>query len=108
MASDPIDPNDIEALKCQLAELQAKLAAAQQAQADGERGLSTGAKSGSLKPDTQAIATQGGAVVHGSVEVRNGHFIGRDFVEIVTHVTHPGEDPEEAKSVIAMYLHALA
>ena len=103
MGSEPTGPTDIDALQRQLAELQAKLAAAQEAQAAGERGMSTGADI-----DTQTIATQGGAVVQGAVQVRNGHFIGRDFVQIVTHVTHAGEDPEEAKSVIALYLHALA
>ena len=103
MGFEPIDPNDIEALQRQLAELQAKLAAAQQAQAAGERGASTGANSG-----TQTIETQGGAAVQGAVQVRNGHFIGRDFVQFVTHITQAGEDPEEAKSVIALYLHALA
>ncbi|MDQ3773683.1 MAG: hypothetical protein M3461_04575 [Pseudomonadota bacterium] len=99
MGSEPSGPTDIDALQRQLAELQAKLAAAQEAQAAGERGASTG---------TQTIATEGGAVVQGAVQVRNGHFIGRDFVQIVTHVTHAGEDPEGAKSVIALYLHALA
>ena len=41
-------------------------------------------------------------------EVRNGHFIGRDFVQYITQIIQGGEDPEEAKSVIALYLHALA
>ncbi|MGH2745443.1 MAG: NACHT domain-containing protein, partial [Thermoleophilaceae bacterium] len=103
MGSEPPGPTDIDALQRQLAELQAKLAAAQEAQAAGECGVSTGANTG-----TQTIATHGGAIVQGAVQVRNGHFIGRDFVQIVTHVTHAGEDPEEAKSVIALYLHALA
>jgi len=46
--------------------------------------------------------------VAGSVQVGNGHFIGRDFIQTVNHITQAGEDPEEAKSVIALYLHALA
>ncbi len=54
------------------------------------------------------IATQGGAVIEGAVEVHNGHFIGRDFIQTITQVIQGGEDPEEAKSVIALYLHALA
>ena len=103
MGSESPGPTDIDALQRHLAELQAKLAAAQEAQAVGERGVSAGADI-----DTQTIATQGGAVVQGAVQVRNGHFIGRDFVQIVTHVTHAGEDLEEAKSVIALYLHAFA
>jgi hypothetical protein len=63
MASKPIDPNDIEALQRQIAELQAQLSAAQQA-------------------DT-TIATQGGAAVQGGIRVGNGHFIGRDFIQTV-------------------------
>ena len=54
------------------------------------------------------IETQGGAVIEGSVRVRNGRFIGRDFVQYVTQIIQGGEDPEEANSVIALYLHALA
>ncbi len=42
------------------------------------------------------------------MELHNGHFIGRDFVQTITQVIQGGEDPEEAKSVIALYLHALA
>jgi hypothetical protein len=34
--------------------------------------------------------------------------IGRDLVSIFKLVTHGGEDPAEAQSVIALYLHALA
>jgi len=93
MAMNPENSNDVEALQRQIAELQARLAMAQQ----------TGLSSAGAQ-----IATQGGAAVEGSVEVANGHFIGRDFVQTVTNVIHAGEDPEEAKSVIALYLHALA
>lgn len=53
------------------------------------------------------IATQGGAAVQGPVEV-GGHFIGRDFIQVITQVVHTGEDPDEAQSVIAHYLDALA
>lgn len=53
------------------------------------------------------IATQGGAVVSGSVNA-GGHFIGRDMIQYVTQIVQRGEDVEEAKSVIALYLHALA
>ncbi|MGH8077552.1 MAG: hypothetical protein ACREPE_09545 [Lysobacter sp.] len=65
-----------------------------------------GDNSGSVNTGTQTISTQGGAAVHGSVEA-GGHFIGRDFIQTVTNVIHAEEDPEEAKSVIALYLHAL-
>lgn len=108
MRSEPIDPNDIEALQRRVAELQAEQIAAQQAQTAGERGVSTAATSGTVNTGTQTNETLGGAVIQGSVQVRNGHFIGRDFVQIVTHVSQTGENPEEAKSVIAEYLHALA
>ena len=108
MESEPVDPNDIESLQRQVAELQAKLAAAKLAQAAGERGLRIDPHSGTLNTGTQTyIETGGGAAVEGSVEA-GGHFIGRDFIQIVTKVTQAGEDPEEAKSVIALYLHALA
>jgi hypothetical protein len=94
MGSEPTDPNDIEALQRQIAELQAKLSAAQQAETGGNNTGTT-------------IATHGGAAVQGSVEAR-GHFIGRDFVQYITQIVQGGEDPEEAKSVIAAYLQALA
>ena len=84
-------PTDIDALHRQIAELQAQLAAAQQE-----------------KPIGRAVSTEGGAFVEGAVEVRKGHFIGRDFIQTITNVIQGGEDPEEAKSVIALYLHALA
>lgn len=84
-------PTDIDALQRQIAELQAQLAAAQQE-----------------KPIGRAVSTQGGAFVEGAVEVRKGHFIGRDFIPTITNVIQGVEDPEEAKSVIALYLHALA
>ena len=106
MGSEPTGPTDVEALQRQLAELQAKLAAAQEAQAVGEPGVSTGAKSGTVNTGMQTIATQGGAVVQGAIQA-GAHFIGRDFVQYVTNATQVGEDPEDAKSVIALYLHAL-
>ncbi|MGZ8218754.1 hypothetical protein, partial [Methylomagnum sp.] len=75
---------DVAALQRQIEELQAQLAAAQR------------------------IDTGGGAVVEGAVRTSGGHFIGRDFIQTITQVVRPGEDEEEAKSVIAHYLHALA
>ncbi len=90
------DSNDIEILQRQMAELQAKLDAAREVGAGRDDTAST---------DGKTIDTQGGAFVEKDVEVINGHFIGRDFVQIVTRSS---EDPEEAKSVIALYLHALS
>jgi formylglycine-generating enzyme required for sulfatase activity len=106
MGSEPTGPTDVGALQRQLAELQAKLAAAQEAQAVGERSGSTDANSGTVNTGMQTIATQGGAVVQGAIQA-GGHFIGRDFVQYVTNATQVDEDPEDAKSVIALYLHAL-
>jgi hypothetical protein len=94
--SKPIDPNDIEALRRRIAELEAaqRTGVAERSARIGRDGTGTN------------IATQGGAVIASSVNA-GGHFIGRDFVQYVTQITQSGEDPEDAKSVIALYLHAL-
>ena len=117
MASEPIDPNDFEALKRRIAELEAAQqanvsgsGAAAQGGGDalGERGVKVdGENAGPINTGRQTITTQGGAAVQGAVQA-GGHFIGRDFVQFVTKVIQGNEDPEEAKSVIALYLHALA
>jgi formylglycine-generating enzyme required for sulfatase activity len=72
-----------------------------------------GGNNGPINTGTQIhldkhISTEGGAVVHGGVQTRGGHFIGRDFFQTITQVVHAGEDPDEANSVIAAYLQALA
>lgn len=54
------------------------------------------------------ISTNGGAAVKGSVEVANGHFIGRDLIQNINQTFTSGEDIEETQSVIAHYLHVLA
>ncbi|QKS29406.1 MAG: Serine/threonine-protein kinase pkn1 [Accumulibacter sp.] len=95
MASEPTTPgsaDDIFRLQRQIAELQAQLAARQQGDADHP---------------AQAIDTGGGAAVAGAVNA-GGHFIGRDFVQVINRIVHHGEDPAEAKAVIAHYLAALA
>ncbi len=104
MTSEPSAPTEVEALQRQIAELQAKLAAAQEhGDAPGERNVEL------EDPNTDtAVETQGGAFINGAVQVRDGHFIGRDFVQYITQIIQGGEDPEEAKSVIALYLYALA
>ncbi len=104
MPTMPTEPTDIEALQRRIAELQAQLAAAK------GKGSETveGSSAGPINTGTgTTIATQGGAVIEGAVEVRNGHFIGRDFIQHVTQIIQGGEDPEEAKAVIALYLRAL-
>ncbi|MFN0299748.1 MAG: NACHT domain-containing protein [Burkholderiales bacterium] len=118
MTSEPIDPNDIDALRRRIAELEALQQASvtgsgavAQGHGDalGERSVKVdGNHTGPINTGTQTIETEGGAVIQGAVHVANGHFIGRDFVQIITEVTSKGEDPEESKSVIALYLHALA
>ena len=120
MSSEPTDPNDIDALQRQIAELQAKLSAVQQSSAtdtgaarqqdsneSDQPAVSINGDNADVINTGTSIATQGGAVVSGSVEAGN-HFIGRDFIQTVTQVVHSDEDPEEAKSVIAHYLYALA
>jgi hypothetical protein len=57
---------------------------------------------------TTKIRTGGGAAIGGSVKTRGGHFIGRDFIQIIRNEVHRGEDPAEAESVIAHYLDTLA
>lgn len=91
MSKHSDNPNDPEALRRRIAELQGKLAAAE-AQSEARK----------------KITTQGGAAIEGSVEVKKGSFIGRDFIQILNQVVQRGEDRDEARSVIAAYLHALA
>lgn len=92
MAAESSNPNDIADLQRQIAELQARLAAQQEA--DGDQPRTT-------------IDTQGGAAVEGSVAA-GGHFIGRDFIQIVAQLVQRDEDPGEFQAVIAHYLAALA
>jgi formylglycine-generating enzyme required for sulfatase activity len=123
MTGQPSGPNDLAALQRQIAELQAQLAAMQQAaltgtvsgtgavaqgggDALGERAVQTGDNSGDINTGTR-IETAGGAFVAGPVVTRGGHVIGRDYVEHLTQIVQVGEDPQEAQSVIALYLHAL-
>src|ERR1700680_3044516 len=122
MGSDVSDRTEIERLEQQLDELQVKLGAAKQAEsrdleAAEDSGIAAekravkvdGSNLGNLNAGTQTnINTAGGAVIDGRVETRGGHFIGRDFIQIVTEVVHKGNDPDEAQSVIAHYLQALA
>ena len=119
MESKPPNPIDVEALQRQVAELQAQLAAAQQANVSGSgaaaQGDGTALGERSVKVDGHNFApistgtqirTDGGAYFADSVSA-GGHVIGRDLVQYVTQIIQSGEDPEEAKSVIAAYLQAL-
>ena len=109
MTRDAPDSNDIDALRRQLAETQAKLAAAERAAAALASHDATASEVDATSGGKQThIETGGGAAIQGAVQVRGGHFIGRDYVQFVTNVTNHGEDAEEAKSVIALYLHGLA
>lgn len=51
--------------------------------------------------------TGGGAIVEKSVETHGGHFIGRDFVQVVIRSLPKGEDAEDARNNVALYLAAL-
>jgi formylglycine-generating enzyme required for sulfatase activity len=92
MAAESSDANDIADLQRQIADLQARLAARQDADGD---------------PPRTTIDTQGGAAVEGSVAA-GGHFIGRDFILVIGQLVQRGEDPGEFQAVIAHYLAALA
>jgi formylglycine-generating enzyme required for sulfatase activity len=111
MASEPTAPEDTASLQRRIAELQSQLAALQaqptatgvSADADGGR-----MNTGRINTGTRTtIETQGGAAIDGGVRTQGGHFIGRDFVQTITNITHSGDDGDEVKSVIALYLHAL-
>lgn len=95
------DTNDPEALRRQIAELQARLAVSEQT-------ASTSPASAMQAPASTHISTHGGGAFEAAVTVTNGHVIGRDFVQIVQQSIASNDDAEEAKSVIALYLHALA
>ena len=93
MTAEPIDPDATAARLRRRAELQAELAAleAQDATARNETvAADTGAQT--------EVDTHGGAFVRDSVRVRGGHFIGRDFIQIVTQAGPSSTDAEEAKS----------
>lgn len=113
MPANPADGADHEALQRRIAALEAELAAAKAAKAasdaiPGALGVQVdGNNSGSVNTGTQTSSTEGGALIGRDVIVRGGHFIGRDFIQSITHITHQGEDPAESQSVIAHYLHAL-
>ena len=83
MENLPFDPNDIEAVRRWLAELEA------------------------AKQNLTTTSTQGGAYFAGEVHAARD-VIGGDYINIINQVTRVGEDPEEAKSVIASYLQALS
>ncbi|MFB1490063.1 MULTISPECIES: SUMF1/EgtB/PvdO family nonheme iron enzyme [unclassified Thiocapsa] len=108
MTSEPHDPGGIEALRRQIAELQAKLASAEATNPQAAQLSQHGGDDAPADSPAPGIATQGGAAIEGSVQVPNGHFIGRDFIQIITQAVQGGEDPAEAQSVIALYLHVLA
>ncbi len=106
METQATDPDDIEAMEREMAELQARIAAAKQAQLQGSGAINQG--SGTALGE-RAINIEGpNPGIANSGTLRDGYAIGRDLFQIITQITYSGEDPEEAKSVIAHYLHALA
>lgn len=97
MANDGTESNDPEALKRQIAELQAKLARAEAAK-----------PSAAPSADTPRTDTGGGASIGHGVRVSNGHFIGRDYIQHLTQIVQSSEDAEAVKNTIALYLHNLS
>ena len=81
------------ALQRQVAELQALVAARQQA--------------ASTAPPLAAVNVQGGTGVAGSVQTAGGHFIGRDLVLIIQHSLPANADAQQAQGIVGHYLHAL-
>lgn len=106
MEPQAIDPNDIDEITRQIAELQAKLAAAQQAQLQGSGAINQGSGK-ALGAHAINIEGPNPGIANGGT-MRDGYAIGRDLLQFITQITHSGEDPEEAKSVIAHYLEALS
>ncbi len=93
--SEPHSEDGTDALKAaqrEIEELKAQLAAAR-----GE----------ALPPSANNVHTSGGAVVGQSVQVGNGHFIGRDYIASVTNIVQSGEDKAHVENIIALYLHTL-
>jgi hypothetical protein len=108
MGSDSSNPVDIEALQRQIAELQAKLEAAQQASVSGSGAIAQGGGD-ALGERAVKVQTNYGILNTGTqIDTGDGYFIAVDFIQIIRNEVNRGDDPDEAQSVIAHYLHALA
>ncbi len=59
-------------------------------------------------PAKPALQTGGGAVFKQQVTTTQGHVIGRDFVQLIEHMTVQGEDAQHATLALASYLHVLS
>lgn len=106
MSDQALPPPDAAALQRQIAELQAQLSALQQAQATASARGVAATGSGPAGPGARTqVAAQGGAAVLGSVQTAGGHFIGRDFILIISPAGQA--DAEEAQSIVGHYLHTL-
>jgi predicted NACHT family NTPase len=110
MDSLPFNPNDIEALRRRIAELETSQ---HPTVGDSDSGIWAGQvarigheEEADYDRSGTVIGTQGGAFTQGSIEA-GGHFIGRDFIQFTTQIIYDGEDPDTARSVIALYLYAL-
>lgn len=118
MENQTTDPHDIEIMKRQLAELQAKPAIAQQSMVTGSGAAAQGggdalgahsvkaggANSGTINAGTQSnINTGGGAYVGGNVDLGGGNFIGRDRI---THTN--SSSPQDLERLFAPLLAAIA
>ena len=107
-ADAPEGERSEEAWQREIEELKAKIARLEgQAPPVAAKKASTRKTARNAKPES-IVHTSGGAGVGGSVEVANGHFIGRDFVQVIESLIVQSDDAEHAKLALASYLHALA
>ena len=99
--------DQIAALEKQIAELQAKLASAQQA---------SGAMAPPADGPTSTTAAARAVIVGGNNDRDintgeqlniSGHVVGRDFIQIINKIVHHGESPDRAQSIVGHYLQAL-
>ena len=102
--TSPLAATTAGELERRIAELQAEIA---RLQAPGLPPAADAPPPKTLRPRI-VVKTSGGAVVKGSVKVRDGDFIGRDYIAVLNKVVHTGEDAKSAKLALAGYLRALA
>ena len=102
--TSPLAATPAGELERRIAELQAEIARLQAPGLPPE----TDAPPPKIRRPRSVVKTSGGAVVEGSVKVRDGDFIGRDYIAVVNKVVHKGEDAKGAELALAGYMRALA
>ncbi len=95
----PADDQRVDEIKRQIAELQAQLAEA------GGSAVTAATASAAVQPTEH---TGGGAVFKKAVTAKQGHVIGRDFVQVIESMVVQGEDPQHAVLALGSYLQALS